>query len=383
MTKKFDDALTVLLLSQPFFGTLLMKMKHVASTDLPTAAVSSDTLFYNPEWFNSMEEEEVVFVLAHEVMHQAWQHLPRLKHYLDSGVGPDGKNLDVQLFGAAMDFPLNASLVTAGIGKMPKIGCLDAHRFPEDMTPEEVYCILKKDQEQNGGRGNSGRGDGKPEAMDGHDASDVDKPGALTPADVLQAAENHRAIRGSYPVGMERLLGELKKPEISPWRKLRNFIVKSLPGFDATSWRRLQRRLIVRRIGVPGRVAVGAGKVGVIVDTSGSIGQDVLNVFGGHMASIIEDAMPELLRVYWVDARVHRIDDVKNGTQLRALLAKPVPGGGGTDMRKGIQAAEIDKCDAIVVLTDGYTPFCGSTKPLMWAITSHNIKAPSGTTIHI
>jgi predicted metal-dependent peptidase len=182
---------------------------------------------------------------------------------------------------------------------------------------------------------------------------------------------------------MERLLGELKKPEISPWRKLRNFIVKSLPGFDATSWRRLQRRLIVRRIGVPGRVAVGAGKVGVIVDTSGSIGQDVLNVFGGHMASIIEDAMPELLRVYWVDARVHRIDDVKNGTQLRALLAKPVPGGGGTDMRKGIQAAEIDKCDAIVVLTDGYTPFCGSTKPLMWAITSHNIKAPSGTTIHI
>lgn len=383
MTKRFDDALTVLLLSQPFFGTLLMKMKHKADPAVPTACVSSDTLSYNPDWFDSMTEEEVVFVLAHEVMHQAWQHLPRLKHYLDGGLGPDGKPLDVQTFGAAMDFPLNASLVNAGIGKMPDCGCLDMHRFPEDMTPEEVYCILKKDQEKGGSRGNNGKGSGKPEPMDEHDSTEVDSPGAISPADVLQAAENHKAIRGSYPAGMERLLGELKKPEVSPWRRLRNFIVKSLPGHDATSWRRLQRRLIVRRIGIPGRVSVGAGRVGVIVDTSGSIGQEVLNLFGGHMGAIISDAMPEELLVYWVDAAVHRVDKVKNGSQLRALLLKPVPGGGGTDMRKGVRAAEEDNCDAIVVLTDGYTPFCDSKRPLMWAITSHNIKAPHGLTIHI
>jgi predicted metal-dependent peptidase len=93
--------------------------------------------------------------------------------------------------------------------------------------------------------------------------------------------------------------------------------------------------------------------------------------------------MPREVLVYWVDAHVHRKDEIKNSTQLRALLAKPVPGGGGTDMRKGVRAAEIDKCDAIVVLTDGYTPFCDSPRPLMWAITSHNIKAPHGQTIHI
>lgn len=381
---KFDEAVAVLLLGQPFFGTLLMKMEHVCEPNLqpPTMAVSRSKLFYHPDFVESLTLDEAVFVVAHETMHQAWQHLPRLAYYLRSGVGPDGHPLDPQLYNQAMDYPINHALVVSKVGtpvateKWPM--CLDPYRFPESMTPEEVYCLLKQEQEKNGGKGNG------QQAMDGHDAlGDENEPDAITPADVMQAAQMHKAIRGEYPAGIERLLGQLKRPDVSPWRRLRQFITTSLPGHDATTWRKLQRRLVVRGIGYPGRVAQGAGIVGIVADTSGSIDEEVLNLFGGHMAAIIQDAMPKEVRVYWTDAKVHRVDTVKTGSELRALLSKPVPGGGGTDMPKGVRAAEADNCHAIVVLTDGFTPFTDSKKPVMWAITSHNVSSPHGTTIHI
>jgi predicted metal-dependent peptidase len=40
--------------------------------------------------------------------------------------------------------------------------------------------------------------------------------------------------------------------------------------------------------------------------------------------------------------------------------------------------------EAIIVLTDGYTPFPNIIKyPTLWAITSEHILAPAGSTIHI
>ena len=176
---------------------------------------------------------------------------------------------------------------------------------------------------------------------------------------------------------------QARRPDQSPGAILRNFVTSNLPGHDRSSWKRLQRKYAVRGIGMPGRVSMGAGRVGVVIDTSGSIGQDMLNLFASHMGAIITDAMPRDVKIYWVDAKLHRVDDAKNVTDLRRILSKKIPGGGGTDMRIGVAAAEKDKCDSIVVLTDGYTPFCDSKKPLMWAITS-DVKADgNGRTISI
>lgn len=379
---KFDEAVSILLLGQPFFGTLLLKLEHTedATIQPPSMCVNRRQIKYHPEFVEKMTTDELVFVIAHEVMHLAWQHLPRMEHYHRSGVGPDGQELDVRLFNKACDYPINDALRIGKVGtpvdakKWPL--CLDPQKYPETMTPEEVYCLLKKDPSQNQGGG--------PGPLDGHDPlTGAEEADAITPADILQAAQQHKMIRGEYPAGIERLLGQIRKPDVSPWRRLRNFITTNLPGFDATTWRRLQRRYVVRGIGMPGRVAQGAGTVGVVIDTSGSIGEEMLNLFAGHLAAIIADAMPRAVVVYWTDAAVHRVDTVKNATELRVLMSKPVPGGGGTDMPEGVRAAEQDKCDAIVVLTDGYTPFCSSKRPLLWAITSHNISADSGITIHI
>ncbi len=378
---KFEDALGALLLGQPFFGTLLMKLKHVPdpALDPPTMAVGNSQIRYHPDFVEKMDIDEIVFGLAHEVMHVAWQHLPRMIHYSRMGIGPDGKEMDWDRYNRAADYPINDGLVKAGIGKpidKSKMQiCLDP-KFPETMTPEEVYCLLPPSD--------SDKGKGMPGPMDGHDHQQgTDDPNAITPADIIQAANIHKAVRGELPGMVERIIGELRRPDQSPWAILRNFVTSNLPGHDRSSWKRLQRKYAVRGIGMPGRVSMGAGRVGVVIDTSGSIGQDMLNLFASHMGAIITDAMPRDVKIYWVDAKLHRVDDAKNVTDLRRILSKKIPGGGGTDMRIGVAAAEKDKCDSIVVLTDGYTPFCDSKKPLMWAITSDVKAEGNGRTISI
>ena len=157
-----------------------------------------------------------------------------------------------------------------------------------------------------------------------------------------------------------------------------------MAGYDRTTWKRLQRRMIVRRIGMPGRIASGAGKVGVVGDVSGSIDEDTLNLFAGHMAAIMDDARPAEVRVYWTDTRVRRVDVAKSGVDLRRIMSNPIPGGGGTSLVPAVYQAYDDGCDSVVVLTDGYCETKHELRrPTMWAITTHSIKSESGQTIHI
>lgn len=376
-TDRFNDGVQALLLSQPFFGSLLMKLQHIEEA-CGTLYTDGCVIAYDSEFLAKQSIEQAQFCVAHEVLHNAWLHLDRVRHYLDTGIGPDGQPLDMGLFNRALDYPINASLVESSVGAQPagiEI-CLDP-KYPSSMTPEEVYCLLKKDPSGGGGGGGSGQ------PLDEHRPKSKDSSKGITAADVQQAANVCKAVKGTLPAGIDRLLGEIKRPSQSPWRRLRQFVTTSLSGFDASTWRRLQRRMIVRGIGMPGRVQQGAGVIGIVGDTSGSIDDAMLQLFGGHMAAIVDDARPKEIRVYWTDAKVHRIDTAKNATDLRKILSSKIPGGGGTDMRKGVHAAEEDGCDSIVVLTDGYTPFCDSKKPLIWAITTTGLRSPHGETIHI
>ena len=95
--------------------------------------------------------------------------------------------------------------------------------------------------------------------------------------------------------------------------------------------------------------------VAVVVDTSGSMGQSELDSALAEVRGVIRAAGvgPQGLLVLACDAevgattRVRRVDDVR------------LVGGGGTDMRVGIAAAEAarPRPDVVVVLTDGYTPW--------------------------
>lgn len=374
----FADAVTVLMLNHPFYSQLLMKFKHVEDTSMPTAYVTPTTLGYNPDFLAKLDDDECVFVVAHEIQHAVLEHLPMMQFYHDSKLGPDGKDYNNDRMNRAMDYSVNGLLKEAGF-KVPaesKIQlCLDLQKYPTTMTSEEIYCKMPADDSKSN----------QPKSMDEHrpePANPADPP-AITPTDIIAAAEHHRAVTGSYPGGIERLLADLKKPTNSPWKQLRALVLTAFPGVGRKTWRRLDRRMATRGIFIPGNTGLGSGRIGIVADTSGSIGQEVLNLFGGHMASIMDDARPRDVVVYWVDAKLHDQGTCRTPTELRAYLGKGAKGGGGTNMVVGVKAAVADKCDTIVVLTDGYTPFGEPEKtPVIWAITSDKV-APHGKTVHI
>lgn len=372
----FDDSVTRVLLGQPFFGQLLMKLGHIADTSIPTACITRTDIRYNPEYFaKELDDDNGVAAVTHEVLHGAFMHLVDMAMYLRSGIGPDGKPYNNEKMNRAMDYVINDLIKVNQIGKI-KDSWYWSSNYPYTMTPQEVYCMLPDEPPKNGQGG-----------QDQHDPSggnDPTKPDAITPMDVVQAANAAEAL-GRIPKGLERLIASVRRPTHSPWAMLRKAVQSAIGGNDAATWRRLQRRLITRKIGAPGRVAYGCNRVGVVVDTSGSIGEEMLRLFGGHMGAILTDARPREILVYWTDAKVHRVDLVKTGGALRSLLQKSVPGGGGTCMPEGVNAAVKDGCEAVVVLTDMYTPFGNPQKvPVIWgAVGNPSAKAPHGTTIHL
>jgi predicted metal-dependent peptidase len=95
-------------------------------------------------------------------------------------------------------------------------------------------------------------------------------------------------------------------------------------------------------------------KAVVVLDTSGSMGRDRMGAALSELVGLARAAALPLWALA-VDADVHAERQIK--TQKDALdLAK---GGGGTDMRAGIAAAQEPrrKANIIVVITDGETPW--------------------------
>ena len=73
MAQKLTRARVQLLLAQPFFGTLSLRLKLVPG-DLPTMATDGARIVYNPAFVGELRPAELEGTLAHEVMHCALGH---------------------------------------------------------------------------------------------------------------------------------------------------------------------------------------------------------------------------------------------------------------------------------------------------------------------
>ena len=74
----FTRARSSLLLKQPFFGTLCLRLGAEFTEDIPTAGTNGEKLLINPTFFLKCTAEQRVGLLAHEVMHCVYMHVLRL-----------------------------------------------------------------------------------------------------------------------------------------------------------------------------------------------------------------------------------------------------------------------------------------------------------------
>jgi predicted metal-dependent peptidase len=409
---KLTRARTHLLLNQPFFGTLCLRLALVES-HVPAMATDGRQIVYNPEFVESLKAAELEAVLAHEVMHCA------LGHQCRRG------DREPRLWNEAADFAINPILTANGF-TLPE-GALFDPAF-ENLSAEEIYSRLSR-QGRGGGKKPSGRdpqpgnaiaGDGGhesgqsqekngtrieqettgiagtgclragPEAFgEVGDATDESGKAASQAERTRQRQEWNIAVDqalrssqacGRVPLQLDRTIGERREGKLD-WRSiLREFVAATAPA--DYQWTPPNRRHIASGLYLPSVIRSGVGIIVIAVDTSGSVGSEALQQFAGEISAIISDAQPEMSHVVYCDAAIQSVQEFG---PFEPISLKPM-GGGGTDFRPVFHWVGEKRIDpaCLIYLTDlcCYSYPEAPNYPVLW-VTDSRGKAPFGETLQI
>jgi predicted metal-dependent peptidase len=389
--RRLQKARTTLLLDHPFFGSLLFRLKGRVSRSIKTMATDGISLFYNPDFVDTLNVATLCGVLAHEVLHPGLQH-----HLRRSGRDPKGWN-------EACDYAINPILLDAGL-HLPE-GILVDDRFRE-MSAEQIYNQLQTEAEQESGdrddmQETEGDGTASPHASRG-DFGELSAPvteggigqvldAPLADEEVPTVEEQVRewsvAINqavtvakqaGKVPAGVQRTLDGAAEAAVD-WRELLRRAWSETTPADY-SWMRPNRRHIWAGLYLPGVVREGVGEVAIAVDCSGSVNSRQLRLFEAEVRSILEGQRPQCVYILYFDAVVHKVETFEAGQRVSL---NPV-GGGGTEFGPCFEWLENHgvRPQTLVFLTDLYGSFPDSEPayPILWASTGGR-RAPFGQVI--
>jgi predicted metal-dependent peptidase len=365
-----------------------------------TAAVDGQNLIINPALFFKYNLNERLFIVLHEIAHAVADH-PGLMHRCVQAGGvsyADGTKLryDHRTMNIAMDLWVNDMLIESKCGTFNKDWLHDTS-YGTQMTPVlDIYRKIIEEQDGKGGGKDKGAGKGRP-AGKGFDAHLP--PGTadgVHPSDVnrnqhqwdmeLAAGMAAAKAQGKLPANIARMFGEILEPKVS-WQEHIRATFMRRTGTGSRSWRRPDRRFIVRDIVVPGRTGNCAGHVIVGADTSGSISQKELDMIFAELQGIINEVNPERISVVWCDAEVNRVDEVEGLADLDMVRTRGVVGGGGTDFRPVFQwiSDSMHEPECLVYVTDTYGTFPDTAPdfPVIWASLLPGRTVPFGDLIEI
>ena len=355
-----------------YSGVMMMGKTEVIDDAAVTAYTDGVNKKYGRAFLKTIckTDAEVAGLVLHENLHIALRHMLNSRDLFKENRGLANKAADYVVNDIIM------SIRDKQLIKLPDGGLYD-QRF-HNMNMREVYRILKKEQEEEGGsgKGDSTSGGGDYE-FDEHDFDSGMNPDEAKEMDekIDRALREGALLAGRLGADVPRSISESLEPQVN-WREvLREFVSSSTKGNDEYTWRKFNRRVIANDIYLPSVEDETVGEIVVAIDTSGSIGQEQINEFAAELLTICEAVEPESVRVLWWDTRVHgeqlfKPQDYRN----IASLLKPL-GGGGTRVgcvSEYIKSKSI-KAECVIVFTDGYvesSPVWDITKPTLWLVTS-------------
>jgi len=344
----------------PFFAylSLYLKFVEVPEEDNDTLSRNSagvDTkgnLYYKAKWVEEeLNDEEVIGLILHEIMHLGFVHLLRRGNR-----NPIGWNI-------CTDIAVNKIILDNGF-RLPPKGII-----PEDnevtlfgqtikgldkKSAEVLYDELKLKEEQKNGKGSSGNS-GFDKHIEGKDLTPEEKKKMENDwLNKVEEAYVGAKMRGQVPSGIERLISNLHKSRVN-WKAMLQKYIQSYIPYDYTYCR-------------PNKKSISAGfympdylkekiHIAVTIDTSGSIGQKELTDFLSEIVGLARSYQNRIdMRLICHDTEVCEDLLINNGNidKIKNLKCK---GGGGTsheDVFKHIEK-NMPECKVALFLTDGYS----------------------------
>ena len=365
---RLTRARTALLIDQPFFGTLSMRLKLVEDDSIPTLCVNGKTVQYNAAFINSLEHDLVKSALAHEVMHCILNHV---------GVNSRGAGFDRMKWNWAADYAVNGILKKAGFTLGD--GWLYDVQY-DDKSAEHIYNLIPTpppSPQKAPSKGTPGPIDGLEDGTS--DPAVQSEQDAEWKVAAVQAANAAKAV-GKLSAGIEQFIEEMKQSKVDWKATLRRFI--SQVSKDDYSWQRPSRKMLSAGFYLPGLYSETMGHVVIASDESGSIDPELMTAFSTEIRAIQEDLRPEKITLMHFDTEVRKTETFgPNDPFIMKRFAN-----GGTDFCPAIEAAVNlpDRPVCMIYLTDLYGGFPETAPdfPVLW-ITINKLKAPFGETLHI
>lgn len=384
--KRMVKSRVQLLMHYPFFGTLALHLELVEDNSMPTAATDGRKYYYNKKFVEKLDDAELNFLTAHEVLHPALGHLWRRG------------SRDPIIWNHAADYVINGMIIESDpTGKDFKMikGGLHNPKF-KGMYSEEVYDILIKDENYvkqahaNAAAGNMGTLDDHGQwdkAKNGNGSGDGDDDGNGkgdknggsgrledgTEEDwkgrVVQAAQvSEGKGRGTMPAAMKRLLKDLIAPQ-KDWKQLlAEFVQIEINdyGFSPPNRHHVWRDIILPDFSEETDVV---RDLVFAIDTSGSIGSREIRTFVSEIVGCMNQFGGKVRgKLVYCDAHVaavYELEDVEHSVPR---------GGGGTDFRPVFDWVEenLEECAGVCYLTDGYGTFPSKPPhyPVLWVMTT-------------
>ena len=335
-----------LLLRHPFFGNMATRLKiQDASEWCKTAATDGRHLFYNREFFGGLTTKQVEFVVAHEILHNVFDHMGR------------NEGRDRQIFNIAADYCVNGQLVRDHIGEQPPEIKIFHDPQHYNKSAEQVYDEIfeKYDQEQLAALG---------QLLDDH--IDWEKDGNGRPVyskdelkqirdeireATMQAA--NAAGAGNTPASVARMIKDLTEPKMN-WRELLRQQIQSTIKTDY-SFSRPNRKGWHTGAILPGMKFDETIDIAVSLDMSGSITDEMSMDFITELKGIMDEYKDYNIKLWCFDTKVYNEQDF-DGYSGEDILSYEIMGGGGTDFM--CNWAYMKDNDIVpkkfIMFTDGY-----------------------------
>ena len=347
----------------PYFSSQLLSMVLVPKPDVKTAATDCRGRFYYNPWF--------VKLCSVEVLATIWQH-EGLHGWLDHAERRSGRDAD--RWNKSVDREINDDLAREGFpfpSDFPPALPIDIGQ-PDGMLGEQYYEFEKEQEEGNGDKpggpgGSSSDGIPRPwEDGPEKESGTPELPKAVQEVirqKVSMDIVEHQKSMGRVPAGLlEKAERDLAPPKVS-WQKEMQAAVRAciadVAGAVDFTYRRPNRRQSINSEVIMPATRRPVPETAVVIDTSGSMytpgtkGASDLDVAVSEVQGVIRGLGGKDVRVMSVDAMVHSMDKINRASKIE------IRGGGGTDMRAGLKAAEKmrPRPDLCIILTDGYTPW--------------------------
>lgn len=370
----------------PFFGSVVANVSYKEDTTIKTAETDGKTIYYNPNFLNTLNVSEQTFVFAHEVCHIAFNHI----------LISEGK--DEYTWNIATDGVINQFLKRDGLEMVE--GCVDI-KDAINYDAEELYEKLIKDKEQE-----------QKKEQAGHDSHNMWKDAIKKFKEETTLTEQEKQIKekqeqtkkmgekDSFKENLaekKRKLEKLKREilkEVSQRGKTSNSVIRTINDIGKSKpivdWRYILKETITYNADWSYKNAeIEDGVISanleeqphseteILLDTSGSISDFLLRGFLRECKNILQTSK---LKVGCFDTKFYGFHEIRTEQDIENMQFE---GGGGTDFCIAVNSFT-KRVENKIIFTDGHAQMPDTPIDAIWIVFGfEKIRPKGGKVIYI